>query len=423
MKPATPQDSARSAAARWLLRPSVALPIVFGLVVLVAIAVPQVEQMRAGDSRLTTHSPAPMGGKLFYELTQRLGWKPERRDARDAPPGADVIHAILGAEVPLHRRDVALVLERVREGAGLLVVARGGAYTFLDSLNMYYGLSAYAPAADTLTNPCPPRPRGTLLLWFGRTAFLSTVRWRGAPPDSVVNFIEVTPDPPENDSLRVMTPVPALAGFPYGRGRIVVATDADIFRNDALRGCTFGLDVAAVRALEYLSAGGERPRERIVFDEFHHGYGMQPGAFGTITSYLGGTSSGRAFTQLCIAGLVLMAALAPRTIPPRHFSRIERRSPFEHVDALSRAYAQVGATRTATGRLLRGLRRRVEPRAFRAARDAQDAAFLDRIADAAPALADDVALLRRALSAGVPAREFARVGDALHRIEDSLTRL
>jgi hypothetical protein len=77
----------------------------------------------------------------------------------------------------------------------------------------------------------------------------------------------------------------------------------------------------------------------------------------------------------------------------------------------------VGATRTATSRLVHGVRRRTEHRAA-LARD--DDAFLAHAVARAPSRAADVALVRHALAEPVPARELERVRDALERIEGSL---
>ena len=142
---------------------------------------------------------------------------------------------------------------------------------------------------------------------------------------------------------------------------------------------------------------------------------------GTVAAYLVGTGSGRTLFQLLAAGLILLLAAAPRLIPPRDPESIERRSPLEHVDALGRAYAQVGATRSATARLVRGVRRRVAGGATRGGSagpgpDASDDAFLDRAARDAPRIAGDVALIKKALHGGVPRREFASVGAALEQL-------
>jgi len=132
--------------------------------------------------------------------------------------------------------------------------------------------------------------------------------------------------------------------------------------------------------------------------------------------------SGHLLLQALAAGLILLLALGPRTLPPHDLERVERRSPLEHVTALAQAYARVGATRTATTRLLRGVRRRIEPHGTRSGAltaEERDAQFLDAAARA-PARAIDVAVIRNALATPISEREFEAVGDALARLEESL---
>jgi hypothetical protein len=143
----------------------------------------------------------------------------------------------------------------------------------------------------------------------------------------------------------------------------------------------------------------------------------------SVASYLVSVASGRLLFQMLAAGLVLLLAVAPRLIPPYDPERVERRSPLEHVDALGRAYAQVGATRSAAARLVRGVRRRLAGGAIRPGVDASDDAFLDRALRDAPRLAAEVALIKKALHSPVSRREFASVGAALEQLELSLTRI
>jgi hypothetical protein len=72
--------------------------------------------------------------------------------------------------------------------------------------------------------------------------------------------------------------------------------------------------------------------------------------------------------------------------------------------------------------LLRGVRRRVDHgirRNMRLTATESDALFLEEAARV-PALVDDVALIRRALSGPIGKREFEAVGNALKRVEESL---
>jgi len=124
-------------------------------------------------------------------------------------------------------------------------------------------------------------------------------------------------------------------------------------------------------------------------------------------------------TQALLAGLILVLAKAPRPIVPREPARIVRRSPLEHVDALGHAYADVGATRTATARLVSGLRRRTGRIAGRGSAG-DDAAFLTVVRDRFPSLEAPVDTVRHALEHPVSARELIAVGDAVGTIEHYL---
>ena len=113
-----------------------------------------------------------------------------------------------------------------------------------------------------------------------------------------------------------------------------------------------------------------------------------------------------------------MLALSVRPIAPVRHETIERRSPLEHVGALSRAYAAVGATRLASRRLLRGLRRR---HPLGATGTLDDDGYLALLRARAAGTAADAAFLRRAIREPLPAAEFARTGVAIDHIERTLT--
>jgi hypothetical protein len=173
-----------------------------------------------------------------------------------------------------------------------------------------------------------------------------------------------------------------------------------------------------VHALEYLGPS-RGARQTLVFDEFHHGYGMHGGSFVAISRYLSTTRSGHFLAQALVAALVLLLAAAPRPIIPQDPERVVRRSPLEHAEALGNAYADVRATKTAAARLVGGLRRRVG-RTVAVSASAADVEFLDRAAARSPALSKDVEVVKRALREQMAVKEFSTVGDALREIEQAL---
>ena len=414
-------------ASPWYARPGIILPITAALIIFSALVTPQPDAGRSGDSRLTTYSTSPMGGRIFYDLSQRLGWSVEQRRTADWPADTSVIIAELDPVVPLRAADVHALLERVRGGGALLAMLGTGSYLLADSLHLHSGRSVLRPKdpnGDRDSEGCTADEKGVFnrrmlyTLWPGDQVTLTQIGWRGAKPDSVVPLVET-----ERRDLFGRDGRSAAIGFVYGRGRIVASMDPDVLRNDAIRVCKYGLDVDAVRMLDFLSERGDSPRRHITFDEYHQGFGEQRGTMRAIGAYLVGVSSGRLLLQLLAAGLVLLLAMAPRLIPPFDPERIERRSPLEHVDALGRAYAQVGATRSATARLLRGVRRRLAGGSIRPGVDASDDAFLERAKRDAPKLTDEIAIIKKALHSPVSRREFASVGAAIEQLEISLTRI
>ena len=420
------------------------------LIVVAALFTPEVIGGRTGDARLTTYSAEAQGAKLLYELAARLGWRVERWTAA-APIAGDnrTIIAVLDPVEPPGAIETHRILEQVRSGAALLYVM-GGRGALNDSLHVKRSLfgGTYQPTAagtadarrasdtrrarrfdstttdsaddedvESLADCDRAAPNDGLPMWTDQTVRLWRFSWTRHRPADAVIFARSTLEGDMKDTS-VARSAPAAAGFSLGAGRVVVLSDPDLLRNDVLRVCRFGLDVVAARMLEYLAAGTPR-RDRLVFDEYHQGFGTHPGTLRAIALYLSRAKSGHVLLQGLLAGLVLLLALGPRALPVHDQERVERRSPLEHVGALAQAYARVGATRTATARLVRGLRRRVERGGAEHGRDQSDAGFLDHAATA-PARAADVATVKRALETTVSRREFEAVGGAVRRLEDSL---
>ena len=420
--------------ARWL-RPRVALPVIAGAVIVVALLTPEDTGGRTGDARLSSRSTQAQGAAVLYELAGRLGWRTSQRLTDSIPSGDTTsVQVILDPPIALTSTQTGQLLDRVRRGAGLVYVL-GGDGPIADSLGFgsrrgrpgsIFGAalelagSGRLVASDTAT--CPERGEGFLNaglpFWPDGETLILAIRWDGAAPSGSEVLASVRTFSRGSEKAS-----PAAVGFPLGRGRVAVVADPDLLRNDVLRVCRWGADVAAVRILEYASGveGEARRRTELVFDEYHQGYGEQPGTFRGIFRYLGRTPSGHLVLQLAGAGLVLLLAVGPRLLVPRGSDRIERRSPLEHVEALAQAYRAVGATRTATSRLVHGVRRRVEHALGARSGASSDDDFLGWAEQRVPERAADVAVVRQALAQPLPRRELEAVGHALRRIEVALT--
>jgi hypothetical protein len=360
--------------------------------------------------RPSSHNIEPGGASGFYEVASRLGWPVTRRESSDLDLKRGVFVS-LNTPQQLTATEVHSVLDQVRQGAGLLVSAPVGS-AIADSLGLG---EAWAPGTRAPVSPavgrCPPA-RG--FAWLTQPDLLNIDHLRpirkSPLADSAGERLLPLLSPDVNHTIS------AARGIRYGAGRIVAMTDPTPLVNDVFRECALDASVASIRVLEFLS-DGRRPR--LVFDEYRHGYGHRDGRWSAMTSIFTDTGSGRGLLQLLAAGLILLLAVGPRPLPPRATTTIERRSPFEHVSALAAAYTRAGATRLATRKLVKGLRRRM-PGAVTSGQQESDELFLVGIPAMHPELASDVARVRAALAAQTAAADLLAVGKSIENIERSL---
>ena len=154
-----------------------------------------------------------------------------------------------------------------------------------------------------------------------------------------------------------------------------------------------------------------------MFDEYHQGYGERITTLGVIGSALAGTSWGRALLQLALAGLLYLMVLGVRPIAPVARARYERRSPLEHVGALSRAYEAIGASQLAVQRLVRGVRRR---HPLGTTSHLSDEQYLALLRARIPAASSDIDTLIGTLAKKPTAEQLVLAGTAIDHIERNL---
>jgi hypothetical protein len=410
---------------RWLLTPWFVLGLLV-VVIVFGVLITPVQPIGYSYPRLTTHAAADGGALALYLAADKLGWDVERQE-RPMRRGADsnAVYAVLAPPEPLTSSDVSALLGAVARGGGLLAVLNRNS-SLGDSLgvNVDYRTSAEGPVAlaGPLARARPDlavrrtdddaedlrdldrdhvMPEAAIVLEFDRpqrgiTRLLTL-------PGTVDSSAIETRDPADTTSAASVA-----VSFGWGRGRVVVVSDPAILRNADLEESYAG--IMAIRLLEHATPAGI---DRLVFDEYHFGYGQRSTFFGLIGHALFGTPAGRLTLQVAAAALILLLAFAPRAIKPLPRPTIERRSPLEHVGALARAYEQVDATQTAMRRLVRGVRRRHTPLGS----STPDEAYLEGLAQRHPAIAGDVEAVLQALRRRVTEQELSDAVRALERVE------
>lgn len=402
---------------RWL-RPRYVFPLL-AVLLLAAVLLTPGGETGANATRLTTYGSGPFAARGVYELLARLGWRVERRQREfRAPLDGAAIYAVLAPPMELSATEVSTLLDAVRRGARAIVIPSAGS-PLADSLGVRQsgsGVSDYSVAAAS------PRPAASR----GGTDATRAVQAAATRVGSFDRFLRPVPRS-EDDTAPAFpaaarplvhvwsrdTVQPAIMALPVGRGQVLAVADPGFLRNDAVRDGDAA--VLAVRLVEWLDPDH---RGRVVFDEYHQGFGEHDALLSTIGEALVSTAPGRGLLHLVAAGLLLLLAYGVRPIAPTPRRVFERRSPLEHVGALSRAYEQIDATPLATQRLVRGLRRRY-PLGATGALD--DASYLALLRARRPELSDDVEVLRTALARPLPAAEWVAVGAAIDHIERTIT--
>jgi hypothetical protein len=367
--------------------------------------------------RLTTHSREPSGARGFHETAARLGWTAVRNERPSLPAlPPSTVYAVLAPQMQLTAAETHELLERVRHGAALFAVVNARS-PLADSLGVRfrgrYGrvpVDTGARCEETRRRRAAVALRGTV--WA--TAFDL------APPGSPVVQPFLTLEGSTDTLPRV-----AAAGFGLGAGRVGLVSDPDLLTNAIFRTCRLEAGVAMLQLLRFVSSSGDDSftRTTVVFDEWRHGYGRQPSITRVATRFLADNPLGRTMGQLSLAGVLLIAAVGSRPAPPAPSGKRMRRSPLEHVRALSLAYSRVSATRTATRLLVRGLRRRLRLTGTAStARSQSDEEFLEQLRLRFPALASEVDNVSRALQRPLDRMGLTAVGRDLATIERTVTR-
>jgi len=379
------------------------------LTLLIALFTPEAPGKSQGG--LSSYSTAPGGAGIVYDLAGRLGWRTERRTTtldslRRRGDTRPTVQVVLAPFEPLGAHEIHNLLENVRQGGGL-IFSLDGDDALLDSIGVTSGFRAQF-MTTTVDSICDGGRFTSSTDLFAIPPEVREITWTRHAPGRVEPLVHGGPGP------RLVSGV----GVRMGKGRVAIVGGSDVFSNSAVRVCRLDADIAVMRLVEYTRpSSGTTPV--LVFDEFHHGFGVHGGSLKAAVSYLSRASTGHLLAQALAAGVLLLLAMAPRPLAPRTVTQIMRRSPLEHAAALGRAYEDVGATRTATSSLVSGLRRRMRG-IVAVPSSADDGEFLKAVARRIPSLAQRVETVNRARTNETAKRDFAAVGQALATIEEQL---
>jgi hypothetical protein len=319
------------------------------------------------DFRASTFLTGPDGSQALYRVLVRLRRPVERRRfalfslARDTSPDrgslpAPALLVVLQPWMPLESAELEEVVRFVQHGGAVLAAGSGGGITRCAG----WRLQPERMIDDSVAVR-PPSGEGGEALRLPKAARVLAPRTPGGNLEGLVKR-RVTPLDEGCETLLAKardTVVAALNGRPVvlrlhyaGGGTITLASDVGWFRNQVWR----DTDVPYV-VLPLLIP---TRRGRVVWDEYHQGFGQESPSMAALTwGWMVHSPAGWAILQLVAVGLVWLAVTAVRFGPARSVIERRRRSPLEHLEALAAGLESAADSDTAVQRIVAGLRRRL----------------------------------------------------------------
>ena len=401
------------------------------LLILFVIFAPQ-DRPDAGPS-YSSFATGPGGARALYEVLGRVGFAVARNEKPlTSAPDSTATYVLLSPAQPLTQLERDHLLRAIRSGA-TFVFTPGDGDPLVDSLGFEPappppGFNILSQTTVAGGNPRPPEKPDPVAI-FQRAYPISVAvaakagfhsqpfLWLDAPvPDSAHDSAAVAAA--SVDSTRH----PALVlGHRFGRGYVIAIAPAEIVTNQLMHEPHAA--IAIVRAIQFATAGlTSAPRSnRVVFDEYHHGFGTHANMVAAVEHGLTATPPGRVTLELIAAALVLLLAYGVRPLPPVPVPHLSRRSPLEHVGALAHAYLQVDARKLGTSRLVHGLRRR---HSLGLPASLPDTVYLAAMTIRVPGVTSDVDRILTALAADShgSSHHFASTNAAIANIERTFKR-
>lgn len=340
------------------MRPRTELALSAGLLLvlgMIAVALgSRREQADPTSSPPSTYLTGPAGASAFAEAAAALQVKVERhRRPTTALEPSDsswrgAVLAILGPTSPLGIADARHLTQLP---ADLLLAGRSA-----DAAIRCFGYRVrWVPWRDSIRTRSPedaeflPAPRvGATLVAHG----LREVVDSGAGYDGRRVQCGVSQPRRVDTLLRTLQGGrPVVVRLAYEGGRTVtLSADDGLFRNRTMRHTLAGSLVLGLVAGRY---------DRMVVDEYHHGYVAAGSLGGAALAWSTRSPWGWAVWQLAAIGMVALIASGVRFGPVRTVIERRRRSPMEHVRALATALATARGHDVAVRLMVQGLRRRL----------------------------------------------------------------
>ena len=348
------------------MRPRNALLLSFGslALLLTVVALLGRRPQEDLDQRPSTFLAGPGGARALLDATLRLGVPVQRfrvrpRDLATLAPVEGSVLLILGPSLEVSAPEVGAI---VAYAASSDLVLAGKA---AESLMRCFGYRVHQRLFDSALVVRPGAPVAADAPW-ARATLVATGVSRVVDSSRLFDVGRIACQVPPVHALDtlLLTDAGRLVAVRLRRSdvarTVILVSDEELFRNRTLRRTWAGPFV-----LDLVTAG----RRRVVFDEFHHGFGPSGSLAALAIAWSARSPWGWMVWQLAAVGLLALACGAVRFGPARAGIPRMRRSPLEHLRALAHALAAARGHDVAIAAIARGLRRRLVPPGLRARGD------------------------------------------------------
>ncbi len=340
--------------------------LALALLLALAVAVAVVAGRRSGgtvpslDYRTSTYLSGPRGSRALYDVLARVGVRVERRrtplfDVARRPGRRPAVLAILDPPVRLLPAELAQVVRFVRSGGAVVVAGGGGGITRCLGWRTANVGRRFAPDSFPVVSLEPGLvlpPVTDFLKPSGAKEADEPSRRLGLGEESADDECRTVTPEHRDVLLRLADGRPAALRLRYpGGGSVMLMADAGYFRNRAWRSSD----------VPYFLAPFLTParRGKLVWDEYHQGFGREESLTGALLAWLTDTPGGWAILQLAGVILVGLAVAAVRFGPARPVLERRRRSPLEHLEALAAGLEGAVGVDAAVALIVSGLQRRL----------------------------------------------------------------
>ena len=315
------------------------------------------------DFRASTLLSGPGGSRALYDVLARLGVPVERRRtplfdlASDSSrPRRPAVLVVLDPPLELTGAELAQVAQFVRQGGAVVGANAAGGITRCVGWQPAYRFDFVREDSFAVVSPGRDLALPAVVNYLKPPDRVQEARRRVRGGDIEEDRCDTLAPIGQDTLLRLVDGRPAALRLSYpGGGSVTLVADAGYFRNRTWR----DTDVPEFVTPLLIPARPRPPPGRVVWDEYHQGFGHARSLDGAVGAWLSGTPIGWMVLQVVAVLLVGLAAAGVRFGPARSVIERRRRSPLEHLEALAAGLEGAAGADTAVALTVSSLRRRL----------------------------------------------------------------